>query len=327
VCHSRTNYYMVPIARAIQHALQSAGANCKLITENDKTLKSIDIPIVFAPHEFFSQNIPDSLREDAFVRRLVLFNTEQLPSPWFHEAVSYFYRAKAVLNVNFQNARIMGAEFPATYVLPPFDTIQMRKAFNGQELNHRLFRWIDPTLLDWSEDRPIKDRHFDLFFAGFKTLDRNRIFIRNAEYLSQKECFLAYTALPNQPQPLDESTRSIFSNNLAVGRNTKIALNLHRYALGFFEWERMVVQGFACGACVVGNLGLPSPFFTSGVHYFETISRNVDKIIRWILDTDEGAAAAQAAVDAARKVLHEQLTAERVGRYVLKFLSSVEAAQ
>jgi hypothetical protein len=321
VCHSAANYYMWPIADALRHALQSAGADCQLVTEKDHLLRETDVPIIVAPHEFFTQHIPDSFRDDKFLTRTVLYNTEQLTSPWFHEGVSYLYRAKAVMDVNFQTSQIIGSKFPATHILPPFDLAQARDTLRAQDPDHGLFRWVDRAVFGWRDHQSIANRHFDVFFAGFKTDGRNKFFVNNAEYLAQKECFLAYTSTPNKPQPLSERNRCIFANNLAVTRNTKVVLNLHRYPLGFFEWERMVVQGFSSRACVVGTIGLPSPFFTPGIHYFETVSRNIDKILRWILDSEEGIAAAEAAASAAQKVLYEQLTAKRVGQYMLSFLA------
>jgi hypothetical protein len=324
VCHSAANYYMWPIADALRYALQSAGADCQLISEKDHLLRDTDVPIIVAPHEFFTQDIPDEFRDDKFVTRSVLYNTEQLTSTWFHEGVSYLYRAKAVMDVNFQTSQIMGSKFPATHILPPFDLARTRDILGAQDPDHGLFRWVDRAIFDWRDHQPIANRRFDVFFAGLKTDDRNKFFTKNSEYLAQKECFLAYASMLNNTQPLSERNRCIFANNLAVARNTKVVLNLHRHPLGFFEWERMVVQGFSSRACVVGTIGLPSPFFTAGIHYFETVSRNVDKILRWILESEEGIAAAEEAANAAHRVLLEQLTAKRVGQYMLSFLASLE---
>src|SRR6202011_384748 len=103
--------------------------------------------------------------------------------------------------------------------------------------------------------------------------ERNRFFLKNAGYLAEKECFLAYTQLPDAPVE-NESNLTIFANNIVLAASTKLVLNIHRYPVGFFEWERMVAHGFASGACVVATPGLPSPFFSAGIDYIEVASRN-----------------------------------------------------
>lgn len=322
--HSHANYYMHPIAEALAHAFRAAGCNCRVVDENDPILAVTDFPIVVAPHEFFSMPGPAWLRERAFLSRAILFNTEQMPSKWFSEALRWMYPARAVLDVSFQTAQALGPAFPALHVLPPFDSDQLRASGEAHDPSHPMFQANEKSLFDWTDHRPIKARAFDLFFAGFKTTDRSRLFVRNAAYFADKHCFLAYGSLPGEPIRLGTESRAIFPTNISVARNSRIVLAMHRYALGFFEWERMVAQGFATGACVIATPSLPSPFFEAGVHYLETISRNLDKLIRWVLETEEGVAAAQTAADAARAVLANQLTAPRVGRHVLSFLRSLE---
>jgi hypothetical protein len=322
--HSQANYYMRPIAEALRHALEAAGCPCRLVDERDPELIAADFPIVVAPHEFFSMPGPAALRERNFLSRAILFNTEQMPSKWFAETLRWAYFARAVIDVNFQTALAFGASFPALHILPPFDDAQVRASHGAHDPSHPAFNANPAELYEWAFRRPILDRAFDVFFAGFRTPERSRFFVRSAAYLAAKHCFLAYSTLPPAASRLDASTRAIFPTNISVARNSRIILSIHRYALGFFEWERMVAQGFATGACVIATPSLRSPFFQPGIHYFETISRNLDKLVRWVLDTDEGMKAAQAAADEAHKVLEAQLTASRVGRRLVSFLRSLE---
>lgn len=322
--HSHANYYMHPIAEALAHALRAAGCDCRLVDESDPTLRTADFPIIVAPHEFFAMPGPAWLGQYAFLSRAILFNTEQMPSKWFAEAQRWMFSARAVLDVSFQTAMALGPAFPALHVLPPFDDAQLEASHAAQDPTHPIFQANAKALFDWSDRRPLKVRVFDLFFAGFRTTERSRLFTRNAAYFANKHCFLSYSSLPGEPIRMAPESRAIFPTNLSVARNSRIVLAMHRYAVGYFEWERMVAQGFATGACVLATPSLPSPFFKAGVHYFETISRNLDKLIRWVLDTEEGAEAAQATADQARQVMVGQLTAPRVGRHVLSFLRSLE---
>lgn len=322
--HSHANYYMHPIAEALAHALRAAGCDCKLVNERDPALVAADFPIIIAPHEFFSMPGSARLREYAFLSRAILFNTEQMPSKWFAEAQRWMFSARAVLDVSFQTTMALGPNFPALHVLPPFDDEQLKASHADHDPSHPIFQANARPLFDWADQRPISTRAFDLFFAGFKTPERSRLFVRNAAYFADKHCFLAYSSLPGEPVRMGTDSQAIFPTNLSVARNSRIILAIHRYSVGYFEWERMVAQGFATGACVIASPSLPSPFFKAGVHYFETISRNLDKLIRWVLDTDEGIEAAQNAAHAARQVMLNQLTAPRVGRHILSFLKSLE---
>jgi hypothetical protein len=74
----------------------------------------------------------------------------------------------------------------------------------------------------------------------------------------------------------------------ALGQRAKIVLNIHRDWLGYFEWSRMVLQGFWQGACVVSDPGLPNPLFEPNVHYFEENLRNIGELLRWLLESAEG---------------------------------------
>jgi len=73
-----------------------------------------------------------------------------------------------------------------------------------------------------------------------------------------------------------------------LAQRAKIVLNVHRDWIGYFEWPRMVLQGFWQGACVVSDPGLSAPIFTSGVHYLEENLRHIGELVRWLLETEDG---------------------------------------
>lgn len=325
--HSMTNHFMQPIAETIARALRRAGARCMLLTELDPYPEAITCPIVIAPHEFFIFPLPDYYRSAGFLTSYIAFNTEQLPSPWFRAGLSALYAARAALDINFHSATVLSAAMPAEYFLPPFSS-ELRDWYLAQmDRDHVLFRWLDPDIRRrFGIAVPIAERPLDLFFAGYKTPERTNFFVRSASYLAQKDCFLAYSDTPPSTRQLDSSTASLFPNYLGLAAQTKIVLTLHRYPVGYFEWERIVAQGFANGAVVMASRCLRSPFFTPGVHYLEMPMRNLDKLVKWVLDTSAGAQRAQAAANAAQIVLETMLTPERAGRFLLSFLADLDEA-
>jgi hypothetical protein len=325
VCHTEGSPHMLPIARALRHALQAAGLKCTVLHQDDKALEHVTFPIVVAPHEFFQLPRQGYAGSEEFLYRAIAYNTEQLPSPWFSSGLKFLLCSRGVVDINFQSALVYGSDFPATHVLPPFDEFLRAESFLEADPRHPLFRSVDDSVFTYRRDlKAIHDRPIDIFFAGYKTSERNRVFLKNASYLAEKECFLAYTQLPealaNRP-----SDRTLFANNIALAASTKLVLNIHRYPMGFFEWERMVAHGFANGACIVATPGLPSPFFVAGRDYVEITSRNMGMAIKWLLDNSEGRSFSQQVATSARTSLDNQLSAERVGRYLVSWLADLDA--
>jgi hypothetical protein len=143
----------------------------------------------------------------------------------------------------------------------------------------QLYNWLDRDRL---EDRPI-----DLLFVGTATPRRDTALSRLQDIADAHRFLCVYT---RQEAPLigtDYRTTST-DINCALGQRAKIVLNIHRDWLGYFEWSRMVLQGFWQGACVVSDPGLPNPMFEPGVHYFEENLRNIGELLRWLLDSEEG---------------------------------------
>ncbi len=323
--HSMTNHFMEPIAATLAYALRRAGARCMLLTELDPYPEAITCPIVIAPHEFFIFPVPDYYRSAEFLAKYIAFNTEQLPSPWFRAGLPALYAARAVVDINFQSATVLSSAMPAEYFLPPFNHELRDRYLSKMDRDHPLFRWLDPDIRrQFGIAAPIAERPIDLFFAGYKTPERTNFFVRSASDLAQRNCFLAYSDSPPSTKQLDSATASLFANYQGLAAQTKIVLALHRYPVGYFEWERIVAQGFANGALVMASRCLRSPFFTPGVHYLEMPMRNLGMLVKWVLDSSEGAARAQAAADAAQTVLETMLTPERAGRFLLSFLADLD---
>ena len=121
---------------------------------------------------------------------------------------------------------------------------------------------------------PLAERPIDLFFAGYKTTNRTRFFVENAAYLADKNCFLAYADPPPTAVKRDNFTERLFSNNIGLASITKVILTMHRYPVGYFEWEAAGEDGpggwiYAVGlACALRHQQLRCGFEYCGLQAF-----------------------------------------------------------
>ena len=140
---------------------------------------------------------------------------------------------------------------------------------------------------DWTKHIGLSDRPIDVLFVG-TGCERRLKAIESLRGLTDKYRFLCvYT---QQTSPLKGGNYRTTSPeiNCALAQRSKIVLNLHRDWIGYFEWSRMVMQGFWQGACVVSDPGLPDPVFTSGVHFLEENIRHLPELLHRLLGTPDG---------------------------------------
>jgi hypothetical protein len=322
--HSRGNYYMYPIALGLQQALVSAGASCRLLTEQDDT-SQIAIPIIVAPHEFFVLGIAPRFTEPAFLARSILYNTEQLDSPWFQTLLPFIKYAKAIIDINFHSSLVLQKwGIKSTHVLPPVDATLAERIKNDFEKAHPLLDVLRPEEKDKvGSSLPICERPLDVLFTGYRTPYRDRVFVRHANCLSKKRTMLIYPSQPPGPTPLGSavSRRSVsFEMAAGLASLSKVVLNVHRTPIGYFEWQRMVVQGFSQRSAVVAGPTLRSPFFGAGRDYLECPTRNLDKMISWLIGSREGLGVAEDVATRGYRRVTSMLTAERIGRFLLSFV-------
>ncbi|TXN72658.1 hypothetical protein FV234_25785 [Methylobacterium sp. WL8] len=329
ILHSQANHFMRPIAHALANALVQAGVRTQICDENADGVEHATTPIIIAPHEFFTFKLPIKLDRYALIRKSILFNTEQIGSPWFSSIMGVIFGSRGVIDINFQSSEVFKkSNIPSCYVLPPIDR-RLRNVFlaenNGQ---HPLFSWIRSNVKsDGFPDRPYSDRDLDLFFAGNKTFLRTRTIAKSAPYLASRNCFISYTDSPPSTIPTDDTSILLFSGYMNIVSNTKLVLALPRYSIGYFEWERFVAQGFANGACVIASNPLKSPFFEPDINYVDAPLRNLSSYLKWLLETRDGADSAQAIIDTSRQVLEEEMSPTRVGNFIVSFLSSLDKDQ
>jgi len=322
--HSRGNYYMYPLARCLQYVFRAAGVECLLLDERSGVTENIKYPIILAPHEFFVLDLPQEFRAAEFLQRTILFTTEQLLLPWFMESLPEIFLARAVIDINFHTSvALRRSGIRSIHVLPALDTELKSEILMQLDVTQPFLASIPDVEGKIYQIGRLANRPYDLTFAGYKTPEREKFFESNSDYLkTKKTCFL-YRKQPATPEPPPTKPLEKFALNIALASLSKCTLNIHRNGTRYFEWERMIVQGACSGAAVVTNTCLRNPFFTENVHYFQTTTRNVDKLVRWILDTAEGSAQAQLGVDKAWRVMQEQVTPRRQGLYLLSFLKSL----
>jgi hypothetical protein len=109
-----------------------------------------------------------------------------------------------------------------------------------------------------------------------------------------------------------------------VTAHSKIALNIHRDELGFFEWHRLVKQGMLGGAVVVTEPCLPHPVFKAGTHFLEETPRHIPDLIEWLTKTTEGGEKA-AAIQAANVAITDENHARANSLALARFLQTYGA--
>ena len=290
-CNSRGNVFLQEIANLVHWQLTALGVNSKLRTEDSPLDERLDIRIFIAPHEFYLLGRGDQWRRIAGDPGTILYNTEQAQTKWFNGALPYLIKAPLVLDLNFQTAKLsryLGCN--SIYYMPPYLgdcpytspqlDVSHIDVVRGYDFSSQSFDWKHKDL----HDRPI-----DILFIGSSCERRVKALERLRE-LSDKYRFVCiYT---HQTSPLSGLSYRTTSPeiNCALAQRSKIVLSVHRDWIGYFEWSRMVMQGFWQGACVVSDPSFPDPVFIPGIHFLEEPTRHLAELIDWLLGTQDGRA-------------------------------------
>lgn len=289
-CSSEGNFFMQEIAELLIWGLQSAGIDAVYRNETASKEENFDFRIFVAPHEFFYLGSGIDWTPLAGLKNSVLYNVEQAQTPWFCRAIPLLLKAPLILEINFQTAALLknggcnvvhfmpGYLSDCRYIKPVLDVSDIA-LLNGYCFAKKTLNWQEQDRLD---DRPI-----DILFIGSAAQRRDSTLTRLAELSESYRFVCVYT---HQTAPLNNRTYRSTSTaiNCALGQRAKIVLNIHRDWLGYFEWSRMVLQGFWQGSCVVSDFGLPNPIFDPGTHYLEESARHLGELIHWLLDSADG---------------------------------------
>jgi Tetratricopeptide repeat len=289
-CSAEGNFYMREFADLLVWGLQAQEIEAVHRDETANKEEGFGLRLFVAPHEFFHIGEGRAWAPLVSAGNSVLYNVEQVHSEWFGRVFNLALKAPLVLDINFQSAAILrragcnvvhfmpGYLSTVPYVQPCVDISDI-ELVRGYGFASQPYNWLERDDLD---DRPI-----DILFVGSSVPRRDKALARLQELSDRYRFVCVYT---RQEIPLTErnyrgnSTRI----NCALAQRAKIVLNIHRDWLGYFEWSRMVLQGFWQGACVVSEPNLPNPIFEPGEHYLEEDVRHIGELIRWLLSTADG---------------------------------------
>ena len=280
---------MQEIANIVHWQFKALGIDSYLRSEKSEMDEKFDIRVFVAPHEFFWLGQGENWQAFANLPGSVLFNVEQIQTSWFCKGFPFLVQAPLVLDINFQSAVLlkkMGCN--SIYYMPPhlqgcnYATKQLDvshiELLRGYDFSRESFDWEKSSFCD----RPI-----DILFVGTGCERRARA-MESLRYLTDKHRFVCVYTHQNSPLTSGNYRTTSPEINCALAQRSKIVLSIHRDWVGYFEWSRMVMQGFWQGACVVSDPSFPEPIFNSGQHFLEESTRHLPDLLRWLLDSSDG---------------------------------------
>jgi hypothetical protein len=248
------NFFMREIAEVLKAGFADAGVAAELRDETTEPPRDATHHIVIAPHEFFVLGEGRRWANDAFVNRAIMFATEQIQTQWFARSLVFLLRAKAVADMNEQNAAI----------LRKFDVASKRFA-----------------------DRPL-----DALFLGTQSPRRDKLLASYAAKFAKLDTFIYYSKAQRPLTPEHNPMAASEATSLLLA-HSKILINLHRDEYSYFEWWRLM-QAFWHKTIVVTEPCFPHRRFKAGTHYFEEAPRHIHHLVEWLARSPEGQAKAEA---------------------------------
>jgi hypothetical protein len=318
VSHERGNFFFAEIRDFLAGVWRRAGA--KVVT-GDQRSRRLGAPwrsIIVAPHEFDilgDVHASWSSSDDAIV-----FNTEQPQTRWFSLCLPRLLRSKLVFDINFQSSLLLRALGVNAHFFPlgidehapetrPRPLMPKRPAFEGMSRADRCL----PTKATWLQ-RPI-----DILFVGTLSPKRADFFAANASIFSKFQCFFH---LPPSDRPLIPGTPdSLDSRDMAdLCSRSKIVLNLHRDAVPYCEWHRVVFQAMRQGALVVSEPMMDVPGFSAGKHFVTAPAENLASVAAQMLSTAQGRRKASKIAFHAFETLRARFDAKEIAGHMLALL-------
>ncbi|MBM9403611.1 hypothetical protein JUN65_18740 [Gluconacetobacter azotocaptans] len=281
------NVFMTEIARDLAMNIGELGIPTRIRDETSDREDTDGIAIYVAPHEFFSMGQGRTWLRDRNIRNAFMYNTEQIPSPWFTSALPMLLLARGVFDIAYQPACLFAqAGIAAMHWEPGMDA---RPALPDEfDRMHPLFRTLPPDARDGRDDARWQDRPIDLCFFGTTSPRRDDILSYLAAPFSPYRTCIHYRRQALGPIGTRFEERSLTRLSRYITQRSKISLNIHRDEFCYFEWHRMVCQGMAMGTAVVTDPCLPHPRFRPGVHYFQENARHIPNLVDWLLRDPEG---------------------------------------
>ena len=291
-CNTEGNFYMQEIAELLANGLQALGIRAVMRDETARRDEPFDLRVFVAPHEFFTLGAGRAWQDAAGAPNSVLYNVEQVQTQWFCRTFQTLMKAPLLLDINFQSAEILrhigsnvvhfmpGHLSPSPYTAPQEDVSHIELAKGYAFANQRF---------DWTQRDQLDDRPIDILFVGASSPRRDAALARLLDLTDDYRFLCIYTGADVPLTARDYRTTST-RINCAMSQRSKIVLNIHRDWIGYFEWSRIVLQGFWQGACVVSDPSLPNPIYQPGIHFQEESLRHLGELMRWLLATPDGRA-------------------------------------
>jgi hypothetical protein len=287
------NFFMREIAEVLLAGFADAGIPAAIHDETAAPSRDATHHIVVAPHEFFVLGEGRRWANDEFVSRAILFSTEQIQSQWFARSLVFLLRAKAVADMNGQNAAILRKAGVRAFAVQPGHSPSFGPfALRQQPAGSQVFAGLPAAVRTFDVTAPrFADRPLDVLFLGTQSPRRDKLLATYAKAFANLDVFIYYSKAPRPLTPAD-NPMAASEVTAALLQRTKVLLNLHRDQYTYFEWWRLM-QAFWLKAVVVTEPCFPHPLFKPGLHYFEEAPRHVHHLVEWLTRSGEGQAKAE----------------------------------
>lgn len=316
------NFFMTEIAEVLKAGFADAGVTASLHDEAGEPARDATHHIVIAPHEFFTMGEGRRWANDAFVSRAIMFATEQIQTQWFARSLVFLSRARAVADMNEQNAAILRKAGVRAVAVQPGYTATFKPFATQAALPPPVLASLPAKArtFDGAAKR-FADRPLDVLFFGTHSPRREKLLATYAEKFAALNTFIYYS---KAARPLTPAQNPMASSEVtsALLNRAKILINLHRDEYTYFEWWRLM-QAFWHKTVVVTEPCFPHRLFKPGTHYFEEAPRHIHHLVAWLANTPDG----QAKAEAVRTRAYEDLVARANAKAAaLTLLRAGEAA-
>ena len=289
------NMFFQEIAQIIACGFEDIGISAKVVSvsihDGATSYGEADLHLVIAPHEYYyflphARNWPKT-------NRVWMLNTEQAHTPWFAGAATMFHFADMVLDMDFDMARMLGAQgiraehlplgySPRCHLFDGLAPLEGNVATYG--LPRRIREWTDTVQ---PLETPLAQRPLDCCFFGNAVERRVRFFAEHAPLFADLRAYLRLL-------PMTKTLRTGISTPLTteatsgIVRRSKLAFNIHQSHHSYFEWHRIVFQGLWQGALVVSEPCTPAWPFRPNIDYISVGLDDMGEAVEYLLRSADG---------------------------------------
>ena len=286
------NFFFRHIADRIADGLRASGGRVYRLDQNSSRPPDVAVDFFVAPHEFFHLGCGVRWQTHPAIADSVMLNTEQPGSSWYFLGLRYANAAATLIDLSPQSAFLLNQSgrdrtgyFPIGFVPPGLPECRPMMDSLG---HHREIELRAGIRFDWSSSTAEwRDRPIDVLFLGTLTPRRSEALASLASTLSRYRSFIhAPTGLG---RPLSGAKPAIGTEeSLALGRNAKVLLNIHRDEFSYLEWHRIMMIGIEQGALVLSEPCFPSPGLEAGKHFLEAPVEEMPARLSRILESADG---------------------------------------